>query len=359
MENDNRLNIRFEAVDYQQQINEMNHSLRQLSKSSTNNQINSNENYLILPNSEISTFKNKDSKTFELFKKIKEEYNEVRKKHEELFKKSRNETLPKTRKSYSMFVMSFPKTLLFSKLWNEKNNTGEFINREKLLRSAENTIIDFCKDFNTEYEYITLHTDEKGELHFQGLVKNFDKKTGAGLNIQRNKRNGEKCQDIIFKQFQSFGFERGISKDLTKKIHLTTEEYKELKEKEKLFNSLNNENKKLSTENEKLHEANKQISIKENELNSLQGKYEVLKVEYSAELTELKTEILNLTREIDEVLKDMRDFLETETDKAKWQKMKDMLFKYGESGNVKRLKEVLTKAQRTNTAIQKKHNKNQ
>ena len=248
---DNRLNFRIEAVSEDKAKIEMIHALRITTLKSTHNQINDNHNmWFNQQENKFQSYTNKDPDLIDFFKSEKNAYKDIRQRHYNSYKQTKksqgkNEYLNKDKKSLAMGIFSFPP--LIDELLSKDLESD-------LMATAKKCLENFASEFNCNIRYITFHQDEAGNSHFQWMVENFDKDTGLQLNIQTKKENGEKCQDIIFKHFKKYGFDRGRSKDLTKRIHLTTEQYKELKDAENLVGDLKIKAQNLTNENESLIE---------------------------------------------------------------------------------------------------------
>jgi len=223
----NLLNFRYEALNQEKFEAEVKHSLRLQSQSSTNNQVNDNPNILIdmkSDNLEYTEYTNKANHNF--LSDLKKEYEEEQKYHRKLWNRNREKGIikkgfPRFGKSFGSFIFSFSDKI------NEDLKSG---NLENILKAGKEAAKQFSEDFKCDILYLTLHLDEKGNPHFQGMATNYNRETGAFLNIQTNKKNGEKCQDILAEHFEPLGYERGKSKTITGSRHLTTEEYKELQE---------------------------------------------------------------------------------------------------------------------------------
>lgn len=280
---DNRLNFRIEAVSEDKANVEMIHALRIRSLKSTTNQINDNHNmWFNERENKFQSYTNKDADLIDFFKSEKKAYKDIRQRHYDKYKENKksqgkNEYLNKDKKSLAMGIFSFPP--LIDELLSKDLESD-------LMSSAQKCLENFASEFNCNIRYITFHQDETGNSHFQWMVENFDKDTGLQLNIQTKKENGEKCQDIIFKHFKQYGFDRGRSKDLTKRVHLTTEQYKKMKDAENLVGGLettiqNLTNEKASLIEDKGHLTNELVKLREE------------KIDFDRNYNEMRTEIRN------------------------------------------------------------------
>lgn len=341
---DNRLNFRIEAVSEEKSHVEMMHALRIRTLKSTNNQINNNLNmWFNQQENKFQSYTNKDDDLIDFFKSEKKAYKDIRQRHYDKYKENKksqgkNEYLNKDKKSLAMGIFSFPP--LIDELLSKDLESD-------LMSSAQKCLENFASEFNCNIRYITFHQDEAGNSHFQWMVENFDKDTGLQLNIQTKKENGEKCQDIIFKHFKQYGFERGRSKDLTKRIHLTTEQYKKMKDAENLVGDLQSKVKTLTNEKDSLiedkgHLTNEVVQLREEKIELVQM-FENAE-QYQEEIKEEITFIINAF-----------------TDAGLNYKGKSKLsiealgFKYLNFNDLKKLKVLLDKLQ---TLTEKKINKN-
>jgi len=222
----NLLSVRFEAINEEKFVAEVNHSLRLHSKKSTNNQENSNPNYFYNEDSqEWEKYTNKNLSKFgsQLKKDYETKVVEHKKVHNEN-RKINKSGFKKFDKSYSMFVFTFSEKMKVDLIKYQEENNQQKIN--EILNAGKNTANKIAKHFGNEILYLTLHLDEKGNPHFQGMATNFNKENGKKLNIQTNKKNGEICQDILAEYFEPLGHSRGVSKDISGAKHLSTAAYK-------------------------------------------------------------------------------------------------------------------------------------
>jgi len=240
MKNQNLLNARYEVLTHETFEAEVKHALRLQSKSSTNNQVNSSNNILIDLEKEntYTEYTNKDLK--KEGKELLSSYESEAESHANLFKENRDthkKGFPKFAKTFGMFLFTFPEQI--------KKDLDNPEKREEILKAGRDSALQFAKEFNCDLKYLVLHLDEKGNPHFQGITTNYNKENGGMLNIQTNKKNGEKMQDILAEHFEPLGYERGISKDISGRKHLSTEEYKEKQELKKSVENLKRENSEL------------------------------------------------------------------------------------------------------------------
>ena len=226
--------------------------------------------------------------------------------------------------------------LYFSNGINEdwEQNPTEFKNRlEKLLEEFE-------ERNSTEVLTWQIHTDEAGNVHVHFIFKNFNTSNGKSLNFTRSKANGEWLQDLAFKHFKNFGkgYKRGIKKERTEK-HLSIEEYKELQESKKL-----------------LLEAQKQLKNTQNELKHTNTLLQEEKAKYSKleqvnqdlndKASKTRQELLYLTAEMDSITEEFEEFILSEDDKAKLEKLKGLFTRYSKNENRERMLNSLKKAKK-------------
>lgn len=238
--------------------------------------------------------------------------------------------------------------LYFSKGINEdwEENPTEFRKRlEKLLTEFE-------ERNNTEVFNWQIHTDEEGNIHVHFMFKNFDKSNGKSLNFTRSKKNGEWLQDLAFKHFQDFGkgYQRGIKKERTEK-HLSIEEYKELQESKKL-----------------LSEAQKQLKNSQNELEHTKAlleekeakkrKLEQVNKDLNEKASKTRQELLYLVAEMDSIIDDFEDFLLSEDDKDKLEKLKGLFGRYSKNENKERMLSSIKKAKKLSKDFKSKYIRN-
>jgi hypothetical protein len=150
------------------------------------------------------------------------------------------------------------------------------------MEAAKRTMEEFCKEFDTEYEYISIHLDEKGLPHAHAMVKNFNSK-GYQLNIQTNKENGEKCQDIIFNNFQHLGYDRGQSKDITHSKHQKTHKWKANQKQIEKQQQVNNQLQDLEDKSQDLEHLTDITSDSNIDIDNILDTLSDLKVKYKNE----------------------------------------------------------------------------
>jgi len=228
----------------------------------------------------------------------------------------------------------------------------DFLNSPtKFKEHLKNMLKDFEEEKNTKILNYQIHLDEDGNIHVHFIFKNFNIETGKTLNFTRNKKNGEYLQDLCFKHFKNFGqkYERGIKKSKTEK-HLSIEDYKTLQEAKKeliqakaLNNELKADNDTLKADNETLSE---ELEIKEIKLETIQK-----------EQSEIRKDLIEITKEFDKLILDFEDFLESETDKDKLEKLKTLFMRYSKNENKERMLSNLRKTKKHISKVKDKYSR--
>jgi len=191
---------------------ENNHNLRTTKK--TRNQINNNLCFLSYKGTDIK-YTNQDPLVLKIRDEISNKLSNEETRHIELYNKHHKYKLrEKRRRSFIGGVLTFPKKI-------------EDIEIEKVWDLGKKAITEIAEHLDTTLHYIALHTDEKGLIHFQYSLNNFNNTNGKSLNIERSKR-GEILQDIAGKHFSEVSIYRGDKKEGRR--HYSTEEYKAMQD---------------------------------------------------------------------------------------------------------------------------------
>jgi len=191
---------------------ENNHNLRTTKK--TRNQINNNLCFLSYKGTDIK-YTNQDPLVLKIRDEISNKLSNEETRHIELYNKHHKYKLrEKRRRSFIGGVLTFPKKI-------------EDIEIEKVWDLGKKAITEIAEHLDTTLHYITLHTDEKGLIHFQYSLNNFNNTNGRSLSIERTNR-GEVLQDIAGKYFSEVNIYRGDKKKGRK--HYSTEEYKAMQD---------------------------------------------------------------------------------------------------------------------------------
>ena len=234
--NNQYTNVRFESKSKHKMINEIKHELRTTKISSV---VNENNNVLIYKNENnewiTKQYQSKDKDVKQISTKYINELDNIESRHRKLLRDNFNQSLNKKRtNSANTGVLTFSNSI--EKLVEEDKN--------KIIELGFKTITNICKELDIELHYITFHLDEKGLPHFHYLTDNFNSQ-GKTISPKRNQKVGKKLQDLGNLYFKELGFERGISKKLSGRKHLSIKEYQDYQDTKK--------------ENEELKEINKQL----------------------------------------------------------------------------------------------------
>ena len=228
----------------------------------------------------------------------------------------------------------------------------------KLFKEKTNLFFDlFEKKFNTDILSFQLHFDEEGNYHVHFFFKNFDKKNGKSLKLNRSS-NGSILQDISSEVFKNFGkgYERGVKNSKT--THKSVEQFKN----EKIIET---QKKEIEFLNEKKEDLKNEINQNENYLKNLKVGIEGVKKEIS-NLNEKKEDLKNeIKNEIDNQLEKMEKLKEkfqklkedfqtlkneikneiTEKQLEKMEKLENLTKRYIESENFEKLEKNLEKTE--------------
>jgi len=220
--NEQFTNVRFESVSHKKMVSEIKHDLRM-------NKITS----VVRPDIESNVFVMNEQGSLERFdflmkspdakrlgNSIIAKLDNIEDRHRKLLRKNYNQSLNKKRvNSFNMGVLTFSDSMIEL----AENNL------EEVLEKGVATIKEICEELKIELHYISFHRDEKGIPHFHYFTDNFNSQ-GKTISPKKNKNLGQRLQDLGNKFFNGLGFERGISKELTGKKHLTIKEYQDYKE---------------------------------------------------------------------------------------------------------------------------------
>jgi len=235
--------------------------------------------------------------------------------------------------------------LYFSKGINDDyiNEPGEFKKR------LESLLTEFEERNKTKVFDYQIHTDEEGNTHVHFMFKNFNQETGKSLNFTRSKENGSWLQDLAHQHFGSFGkgYKRGIKKEKTTK-HLSIEEYKELQESKKLLKNTKIELLELQKELRLVNGLNDKLKAQNERLNEQKEELEEIR-------NDTRKDILLIQGEFEEMIEDFEDFLLSETDKEKLEKIKSLFGRYSKNENKERLLKHLDKSKKTLNKFKNKY----
>lgn len=180
---------------------------------------------------------------------------------EEQYKKKMKRGMQKNSNLYIEFVVNFSQEYFFTKFPAEK---------DEIIKDIENLIKDIEKKYKLKGLGYSLHLDEgykrkDGTIiynpHFHLSFLNFDFETGTMPWAKINRGEFSKFQDIAFDNFKNLGFERGISKEITKATNKTKEQI--------IFEKINElENNVKNFENIEIELIKKIDELKNNEANT-------------------------------------------------------------------------------------------
>jgi len=278
-------NVRIESMNINKMKNEIKHELRMVKVERV---VNDNSNYIYVnDNKELTNkyFKTKDKKVIENGNYFIDNLKNIRDEHTKLLRKNFDQSLTNKTNSFCSGVLTFSDSI--NDLYDKDKET-----REDILKRGIKTIKKIAKELDTKLHYLTFHTDEKGNYHFHYYMNNFN---SIGGNIgMRKKGIGEKLQDIGNEEFKELGFNRGISKKITNRKHLSIQEYKEYKENLNKVKKLEEDYKLLEKKTEALEDKNKEI-LAENEI--LQYRNDNLSEEYNNTINEIFDNLTSLKDE--------------------------------------------------------------
>lgn len=315
--NNQFVQIRFETRDVEKSIRETKHNLRQF-KNIPNVVKPDNENFIYYKGKSIR-FKHNKNENSETLKQIYKEILEITPQrvelHQKLYKDLKNRTLETDKqKSLNGGVLTFSDSIM------------EIYEKEpkKVWEYGCKTILKVCKELDITLHYITLHTDETGNIHFHFFVDNFNSK-GNSPKVQRDKKVGSMVQDLSEFYFKELGFSRGIPKEISKNKHITTEEYKEYMEQKTMILDLSEKVEKLEI---KKTEQEKKIQDLNKKYNKMKEQFLKIQEEYSIEIEKLFNEITEIYEEED--TNTFLKLLERYVKSSKKEKLKKYIKKHSE-----------------------------
>lgn len=163
---------------------------------------------------------------------IIENFKELQKEAKEDYEKNSNQSFDRIQNLYIESVVNFSQENFFNIYKN---------NKEEIIKSLERYIKDIEKTFKIKSAGYALHLDEghinknckviyNPHFHISWINYDFENHKTSWRNIKR--KDFSIFQDKVFENFKELGFERGISKEITKKSHLKKDEYIHQKHKE-------------------------------------------------------------------------------------------------------------------------------
>jgi len=235
--------------------------------------------------------------------------------------------------------------LYFSKGINE----DYFKEPTKFKKHLEELLKEFEERNKTKVLNYQIHLDEEGNIHTHFMFKNFNIENGKSLNFTRSKENGSWLQDLSFKHFENFGkgYQRGLKKKKSEK-HLSIEEYKELQESKKLLKNTKIELLELQKELRLANGLNEKLKVQNERLNTQKEELEEIR-------NDTRKDILLIQGEFEEMIEDFEDFLLSETDKEKLEKIKSLFGRYSKNENKERLLKHLDKSKKTLNKFKNKY----
>lgn len=269
-------NIRFQSKSFNKMKNEIKHELRMVKVQSVKND---NSNYIYINDNNKGNFKSQQKNMQNVGNKFFKKLEDIEELHRKLLRKNQNQSLNKNRhNSFNSGVLTF------------SDSIKELVkkDKQKVIDLGIKTIKNICKELDIELHYITLHLDEAGLPHFHYFTNNFNSK-GQSVSTKRNKKLGEKLQDLGNIYFKELGFKRGISKSKSGRVHLTIKEYQDYQDTQKELENKKEEVKHLEERNKNLIEENHKL---DNNLIENKSKIDLL-IEQNKYLQEQQEEYIN------------------------------------------------------------------
>lgn len=307
----NFINIRIQAHNNLKIYNSFKHNLRHTQKSLSSKEDSKNNNYLFLDNKTIE-ITNKNKK--ELYNRISKDYQEDRKKHNELYKANFKRNLREVKSTYCEGVFTFSEGLKVD-LKNKKYTLND------LSKVALECLDDFAKQYKTKINYMVLHLDEKTP-HFQFSFSNYDEKGFSISHKNREKEQLSQLQDLAFKHFGKLGMERGIKKEFTQNRHKSAKDYwneKSLELKnihDKLVNTIKTKEEQKKDLDLEIEEKIKTLSNLDNEIETKKNSITILNEEIS-NLEEIKINVDNEIKALKEERKELVENIDIDKETKK------------------------------------------
>ena len=307
----NFINIRIQAHNNLKIYNSFKHNLRHTQKSLSSKEDSKNNNYLFLDNKTIE-ITNENKK--ELYNRISKDYQEDRKKHNELYKANFKRNLREVKSTYCEGVFTFSEGLKVD-LKNKKYTLND------LSKVALECLDDFAKQYKTKINYMVLHLDEITP-HFQFSFSNYDEKGFSISHKNREKEQLSQLQDLAFKYFSKLGMERGIKKEFTQNRYKSAKNYwneKSLEQKniyDKLVTTIKTKEDIDKDLDLKIEQKIKTLSNLDNEIETKKNSITILNEEIS-NLEEIKNNVDNEIKVLKEERKELANQKEIDLETKK------------------------------------------
>nr|WP_316722319.1 hypothetical protein [Sulfurospirillum sp. 'SP'] len=258
-----RGNVRHESYTIKQRVDEVIHDLRYEKTIHMTDDENLKFKNVIFEKSKRFYFEYGHQENKKSIDKIKEdildEITKTREEHKLLFKKYNKRSLREEKyNSINRGILTFENQRFKSKTKQEK---------EKFIKDGYERIKKYCELKKIKLLYVVYHDDEESG-HFHYMTSNFYEEDNKlkSLNIKKNKNMGKELQDFYYENFtKNHGYERGLSKELTKRKHqkLGTSEREQILESVKREVSIEIQTLKNKVKEEKENVKNKVKIIEE------------------------------------------------------------------------------------------------
>lgn len=243
-----RGNVRHESYTIKQRVDEVIHDLRYEKTIHMTDDENLKFKNVIFEKSKRFYFEYGHQENKKSIDKIKEdildEITKTREEHKLLFKKYNKRSLREEKyNSINRGILTFENQRFKSKTKQEK---------EKFIKDGYERIKKYCELKKIKLLYVVYHDDEEsGHFHFMTSNYYIENDKLKSLNIKKNKNMGKELQDFYYENFtKNHGYERGLSKELTKRKHqkLGTSKREQQLELSKRETNIENKIKNLSNE---------------------------------------------------------------------------------------------------------------
>jgi len=198
----NLLNIRVRGLHNNKIMNAIKHNIRHVQSRSD---INNKNNILIdiHKNTSYEYLSTKNSLSYRMYKDFSNKYKNDRVEHNQNHKKYRKRNAREYHSSWAEGVLTFSEAI------NE--DLGVKYSEQKLIKIAQNMLLEFESQWNTKVTLATLHLSEKTP-HFHFLFKNYDNQGKSITHKHRDRVSLSQLQDLMYKHFKVLGMKRGVKK---------------------------------------------------------------------------------------------------------------------------------------------------